>query len=253
MSAAARWNPDAYADLDAERAILLRELGELDEQLADREISAAQHARLSDEATNHLARVLVAMRRTQTARPRPPRRSTRNVSAIIVTVVAAAVGIGWFLTGHLAPRQDTRKDTAATPAERDQRLAALVAQQPDDIGTRLSYARLLIGEQDYTGALQQFDAVVKLDQSNAEALAYGGWLAVLTGANDGLDRLDRAVQVAPDYPDAHALRGLALMRSGDQSTATDELRRYLELDPDGPLSAQVRELVTRLSTTPAPP
>ena len=126
----------------------------------------------------------------------------------------------------------------------------MVHQRPDDAPARMALARLLLQQQDLPGALEQFDAAARLDPGNAEALAYGGWVAELTGVSDALLRLDRAVGADPTYPDAHALRGLVLMRSGDSDAASGELRRYLELAPEGPLAAEVQGLVERLGGSP---
>jgi cytochrome c-type biogenesis protein CcmH len=185
-------------------------------------------------------------RRARTARPRDDH--TRRVVAIPV-VAAVAVTAGWGLVAQLAPRSVpvAVESAAASPEQRAARLAAIVRARPDDVAARLAYARLLLQQQDLAGAADQFDAAVAADPDNVEALAYGGWVAVLTGdVGKGVERLDRAVAADASYPDAHALRGLALMRSADEAGAVAELRRYLELAPDGPLAGEVATVVERL-------
>ena len=246
------WDPDALAELEDERDILLRDLRELDAQHAGGEIDDAQYDALRDELTARAAEILTAIRRGRQSAPvreRRPRRTALTAAA----VVTAALASGWLLVSQLAPRVAPAPPQAATAdaASRIGRLATLVRDRPTDVPARIALARLLLAEQDLPAALEQFDAAAGLDERHAEAHAYGGWIAVLTGDTEGgLRRLDRAVAAAPGYPDGHALRGLALMRSGDKATAAEELRRYLDLDPTGPLASQVRTVVSRLEGAP---
>lgn len=247
-------DPDARADLERERDILLRELDELDEQLKAGEISQDQHARLGEALTSHAAATIVAMERGRPDRAgRDGRTRSLPVTLAVVTgVVAMAVLAGWLLIGQLAPRvaPTPAGPSAAAPEQRSNRLADVVAADPSNVPARLGYARFLIEQEDLPGALEQYDAAAALEPTNAEALAYGGWVAVLTNSSDGLDRLHRAVAADPDYPDAHALLGLALMRGGDPAGARSELARYLEIAPQGPLAAQVQQLIDRLGAAP---
>lgn len=244
----ARWDPDALAALEHQRNALLRDLRELDQQHAATEIDTDRYRALRDELTARAADVLASLDQNRTIRQARPRHA-RATATILLAVVLAALSAGWLLSSQLAPRVAPAPPQAATAdaADRVARLAAVVERQPDDVPARLALARLLLQEQDLLGALEQFDAVSGRDPAHAEALTYGGWVAVLTGdVAGGLERLDRAVEAEESYPDAHALRGLALMRSGDDAAAVVELRRYLDLDPSGPLADQVRAVVARL-------
>lgn len=173
--------------------------------------------------------------------------------AVGVGLAALVVVTGGGLTTQLAPRTPSGAlpGAGATTEERVARLADVVAERPGDVPARLALARLLLQQQDLPGALVQYDAAWASDPTNAEALAYAGWIGVLTGQDqEGRARLDRAVAADPDYPDARALRGLALMRAGDAGAAVDELGRYLELAPGGPLAPQVQALISRLGGRP---
>ena len=246
-------DPDALADLERERDILLRELDELDEQLKAGEISQEQHARLGEALTSHAAATIVAMERGRPSRGRQGQTRSLPVSLAVVTgVLAMAVVTGWLLIDQLAPRvaPAPAAPAASSPEQRSDRLAEVVTDDPSNVPARLGYARFLIEQEDLPGALEQYDAVVALEPSNAEALAYGGWVAVLTDSPKGLDRLQRATAADPGYPDAHALLGLALMRGGDPTGARSELTRYLEIAPQGPLAPQVQQLIDRLGAAP---
>jgi len=242
------WDPDALAALEHERSLLLRDLRELDGQLRSGEIAPTQHAALKNELTTRTAELLTEIGRGHALRP-PRTRRWKVAAGLGAAAVAAIAGIGWVLVDQLSPRvpPNTVSAGAATLEARSARLASVVAQRPQDVPARLAYARLLLQQQDLTGAAAQYEAAAEVDPTSAEALAYSGWIAVLLGREDeGRQRLDRAVAADDAYPDAHALRGLALRRAGADDAAAAELRRYLELAPGGPLTAQVTAVIERM-------
>ena len=248
-----RWDPDTLAGLEHERDVLLRELRELEAQHGTAEIDDAHYEALRDELTARTAEVLTAISRGRSVKP-VHRRRPWEVALTVAGIAVAAALAGWLLTNQLAPRMAPAPPQAASAdaTTRVARLAAVVQERPDDVTARLALARLLLQDQDLPAALEQFDAVAERDPAHVEALAYGGWIAVLTGdTGGGLDRFDRAVAADADYPDAHALRGLALMRAGDDAGAVTELRQYLALAPTGPLAEQVQTVVTRLEGDPS--
>lgn len=61
--------------------------------------------------------------------------------------------------------------------------------------------------------------------------------------DEALRRLDRAVGVDPSYPDARFFRGMVLRSKGDPPGAIAELRTYLDLSPEGPMSDQVETVL----------
>jgi cytochrome c-type biogenesis protein CcmH/NrfG len=253
-AASARWDPDRLAALEYERDVLDREAGEVDTQLERGEIDVDQHRALRYVLD---ARAADVVQRLDAGRvQRPDRRRSRRATAVTAGAVAAGCALlVWMLTTQLAPRtQPTTRTTAtadSTVEARAARLAAVVERQPDDAPSRVAYARVLLEQQDLPHALEQYDAAARIEPGDAEALAYGGWIAVLSGDSDGgRARLDRAVATDASYPDAHALRGLALLRAGERADAAGELRRYLELAPNGPLAAQVAAVVDRLGSGP---
>ncbi|HET7652794.1 MAG TPA: hypothetical protein VFK42_07140 [Acidimicrobiales bacterium] len=251
---AARWDPDRLAALEYERAVLARELREVDDQRARDEIDADQHAALVFDLRMRAAAIQRDIGNGRDRRPARRRRSRRGLVAIVTGLAGTAALLAWMLAGQVAPRVGSTAAPAAAESSVDaraQRLAAVVERRPDDAPARLAYARILLEQRDLRGALVQYDAAARIEPANAEALAYGGWVAVLTGdPGGGLARLDRAVAADASYADAHALRGLTLVRANDRAAASAELRRYLDLAPDGPLAAQVAAVVDRLGGEP---
>ncbi len=92
-------------------------------------------------------------------------------------------------------------------------------------------------EQTSTGkpadAVKTYDEVLKLDPSNAQALAYKGWLIHLAGLTDvGLQSIDKSIAANPNYPDAHFFKGYILFRSkNDPSAAVGEFEKFLASNP----------------------
>jgi hypothetical protein len=57
--------------------------------------------------------------------------------------------------------------------------------------------------------------------------------------------------VDASYPDAHAFRGIILLRGkNDRAGANSELRRYLALDPSGPMASQVQAVIDEIAHGP---
>jgi tetratricopeptide (TPR) repeat protein len=110
-----------------------------------------------------------------------------------------------------------------------------------------------MASQDGAGALNQFREAARLDPANPEPYAYSGWLIRLQGFPDqGLTLLDKAISVKADYADAHFFRGIILLRDkSDSEGAAAEFRRYLDLAPDSPLAAQVRQLLAQATGAPS--
>jgi regulator of sirC expression with transglutaminase-like and TPR domain len=64
---------------------------------------------------------------------------------------------------------------------------------------------------------------------------------------------DRILRLSPDNGDALRDRGLAYLKMGHRLGARQDLRRYLQLNPDAIDSGPLRERVVELSTGPARP
>ena len=243
-----RGAPGVHVRLEDERDLLLRELDDIDSQHRSGEIGDDQHRSLSAEITHRAADALRGVDRSRPVRYLGRRRPVRRI-VVIVGCGAVALAAGGLLVGQVAPRVPPAPPTEMVNGmtARVARLAEAVADRPDDVETRLALARLLMQAQDLVAALEQFDAVVERDPEHVEALAYGGWIAELTAAGGAGERLDAAVTADPGYPDAHALRGLYLMRRERHTEAIAEFDAYLQLAPAGPLAPQVEQVRARLA------
>jgi tetratricopeptide (TPR) repeat protein len=266
MSGRTRAATDGVEALEAERVFLLRSLDDLDAEHAAGELDDASYARLRSDYVARAAEVERRLRGERTApaddRPGPSllRRAawvggTAAVAILAAVALAGALGDrrpGQGLTGN----SDVRIGGPATEA----------TDARDPYTRRVDRARALLAS-DPAEALREYAAAAAIDPTAPEPPAYTGWVYALTAQRvEGAERddlvaaatehLDRALSLDPDYPDAHAFRGLvALNLLDDPAAAVAPLQRYLQLAPDGPLSGLVRAALARAvaaSTTAVP-
>ncbi len=100
----------------------------------------------------------------------------------------------------------------------------------------LDRAAILGSEGQVAEAVQLYNQVLAVDPRQPDALTYGGWLVRLAGLSSksrlviarGDASVARAVEVAPGYPDAHALFGVILYEDfGRPAAASVQFRDAL--------------------------
>ncbi len=106
---------------------------------------------------------------------------------------------------------------------------------------------------DLLNAIHEFGTAARLDPSQPEPPTYAGWAGALlaqqvkdAGArrpllDASLERVSEVTRTHPDYPDAHALKGVILYRmQGDAKDAITEFDKFLVLTDE---SNPIREIV----------
>lgn len=266
--------PDAARALEAERDFLLRSIADLDAEREAGEIGDAQYRRLHDSYTVRAATVLRAL---QALAEREvvavePERARRGPSWLFVAGFAVLVAVGAvLLTQAVGQRQPggtitgnaqangTRTTGGSGAMGQDLASAEAAAKEsPDDPEIQKRYARALMGTGRLLDALKVFDRVTRLDPSDADARAYGGWIVFLGNLPDeALRRVDAAIAVDPGYPDARFFRGMILLRGkNDRAGALVELKEFVRLSSPGPERDQVEALIASLEnpeTSPSAP
>lgn len=270
--------------LEAELEFLRRSLDDLESERAAGELDDETFVRLHGEYRAGIEALTAALEREGTspvepATPDLPDRAVPRPSALrrvltVAGVVAFAVAAALVLTaavGDRRPGQTATGNDAVSFEERRETFAANVEARPDDYAARIAYARFLLNN-DRVEALKQFDAAAGIDPSKPEPKAYAGWILGISAGSveteadrrmlvDGaLDRLDTALELAPDYPDAHVFKGLVLFQVvGDAEAAIPYLQRYLQLAPSddsmrevvlGALARAVEEAPSATTTVP---
>lgn len=268
------------ARLERERDFLLRSLDDLERERAKGAIDDASYERLHDDYTARAAAVIRSLRDGVDVVPVAPPTSTRRrvltAVGIVAFVVVAALVLGAALTDRL-PGQTSSGNTAGpepsgdgaggtnrvTLEERTKRLEDAVAANPGDLASRLLLARFLEAGGDLAAALTQYDEVLARNPQSAEAEAQAGRILYLTAQAavrsnpadvDGLvqhsiARLDRAVEIDPEYPDARYFRAIVSANEfGDFGRAQGDLQRYLILAPEGQFAGQARQLLAQVTS-----
>jgi len=217
--------------------------------------------------------IVFALRRGRSgARPAGASRRLASVVGLLALAVAAGVTLA-IVSGDRTPGRAAAEPGAPSRSERREALARAAEQHPDDYAARIAYARFLANDDPSRRleAIRQYDAAAALDPSQPEPSAYAGWLlgisagdataqsehSALVGA--AFERLDRAMKIDAEYPDAYVFKGLVLFDvEGDAESAVPLLQRYLELAPrDDPmrevvLGALARAVEQSPPTTTAP-
>jgi tetratricopeptide (TPR) repeat protein len=215
---------DRLAELEEERAFLLRSLDDLDREHEAGDIDEADYVTLRDGYTGRAAAVLRAIDSAQAALPAKKPRNWRRVglwgAVVVVVAVAAGVLVAWA-SGDRLPGDTSSGDIA------------------QNVTSELAEARSLQAS-DLKGAIQRYDDVLKVEPDNAEALAYRGWLVALVGAQGnatdlvqkGEESLQRAMQVAPTYADAYCFEAIIRFRMfSDAAGASAPVQQCLALNP----------------------
>jgi len=238
---------------EEQREFLFRSLDDLEAERAAGGIDEETYRTLHDDYTARAAAELRAEADGSDAAPadRVPISVGRRVAVVgglVAFAVAAAVALAFALGARLPGETITGNSDPAqqvSPRERERTLEAAVRAAPNDASAHLALARFRLGQQDGTGALDEFRIAAGLDPSDPEPFAYSGWIIRLQGyPQQALELLDKAITINPSYPDAHFFRGFILLRDEHRpAAAIPDFQQYLVLQPDSPLSAQVRTLL----------
>jgi lipoprotein NlpI len=128
---------------------------------------------------------------------------------------------------------------AADPAPLLAQLAAgygqLAALEPEGAALyRYQEGAALVRLRDRAGARAAFDAALRADPQQVDALYERGLLSFAEGRLDAaLADLDAALRLSPRAANAHYARGLAHQAAGDLSRAISDLSRAIALRPEG--------------------
>jgi len=140
----------------------------------------------------------------------------------------------------LAPSSGTAIELASYQwsAGRDKearaQLEAWIAQNPGDIPARMFLANQLQTGQDIAAAIEQYQAVLKLQPGNPVALNNLAWCLKDTDPKQALKYIDRAASMASDNASILDTFALILHETGDNKGARASIERALEVDPGEP-------------------
>lgn len=235
-------DPDTLAALEEQRDHLLASLRDLERERATGDLDEHDYEALKDDYTARAATVIRAIEDGRARFAARPRRSPGRLVAGVVGVIVLAVLMGAAVAQSSGRRGEA--DTLTGDARLSVRQQLLEAQS--------------LWQTDPIGAIELYDEILEENPSNAEALAYRGWLLrnVAAQSSDPAQQevllaearadLDEAVAADPDLADARVFRARVLADLGDLDGALAELEALDEGDIPpfmAPLVEQLRDEV----------
>src|SRR5438093_13294905 len=138
----------------------------------------------------------------------------------------------------LAPPPGAGADASGTPG-------APRVVTPAVLQGMLQAARASLSDGRYGEAIAAYQAVLKRDPKNVDALTHLGLIVAIGGhADTALETLDRALAINPTYPPALLYRGQVLYESKkDTAEAIRSWEKFLAVAPPGEDRARVEKLI----------
>lgn len=221
--------PDELAELEEERDHLLASLEDLEREHDAGDLDDVDYEALKDDYTARAAEVLRALEEhRRVIREAGPRRSPGRTAAVVVGVLAFAVVAGVLVARGAGQRG------GGTLTGNDNGLREQLANcQP-------------LAFQDPAEGVDCYQEILDASPDNVEALTYQGWALIRDDrVSEGAERLDRVVELDPDYPDARVFRAVVASRAasaagaaGDREAAraayleaAEEIDRFYRNDP----------------------
>lgn len=259
--------PRTLVELEEERAFLLASLEDLERERAAGDVDDADYRRLRDAYTARAAAVLRAIDSARAATPEAgPDAGAGAAEGHTAAADSAPAPPGGVRRRRTAPRRALGVLAVAGVAALAGALVASSAGErlpgdpssgsitPTGTSADLERARRLSGEGRTLDAIKAYDAVLRREPRQPEALAYRGWLLRLAGrsANNrelvdrGLAFVQRAVAADPTYPDARFFLGAILWQDrNDPAGAVREFRAFLANDPPRAMVPVVEDSLRR--------
>ena len=259
--------------LEDRRLTLLRSLADLEESWKSGALEETEYVRLRRETDGRMARLLRAIdARAIAAQGSAITRDGRRASfraavgesapsgGDVVPVPASGrmppwvvavllVGtVGSVVVTGLLRDAEPEVSPAAPSVAGDDPFAFFedrVERQPNDVAARLDLAHRYLDAGRIEEALAEYAVVLELDPDDAEANAHVGMILYLSDRPESaLKTVDRALETAPDYPEALFIRGVIQLCGLDRPNASiASFERYLEAAPFGAERGTVQDLI----------
>jgi cytochrome c-type biogenesis protein CcmH/NrfG len=245
---------DAREQLEESKRAALRALRELEFEHASGHVGDADYADLRARYESEAAQILSELDRLSPARSAPTPVSAPEVAVrrsgwrhpVAVTVGAVAlvtfgVVLGVGIVRFSEPESSMAGATAgARPPVMEDPSAANAP--PEILQGMLAAARQSLYAGRYNEAMRAYQAVLKRDPDNVDALTHLGLMAGIAAQGQhgpemvqrALDLFDRALKLEPDYPPALLYRGQVLFEvRKDVPGAILSWERFVAVSPPG--------------------
>jgi len=251
--------PDAREQLEESKRAALRALRELEFEHASGHVGDADYADLRARYESEAAQILSELDRLSPVRSAPTPLSAPEVAVrrsgwrhpVAVTVGAVAlvtfgVVLGVGIVRFSEPESSMAGATAgARPLVMEEPSAANAPRgpvTPEILQGMLAAARQSLYAGRYNEAMRAYQAVLKRDPDNVDALTHLGLMAGIAAQGQhgpemvqrALDLFDRALKLEPDYPPALLYRGQVLFEvRKDVPGAIRSWERFVAVSPPG--------------------
>jgi tetratricopeptide (TPR) repeat protein len=259
--------PDRRGELEERKGAALRALRELRFEHEAGHIGDRDYAELVARYEGEAAAVLTELDRLGPASPTPSPPPTRVAESRSAWRHPAALATGGFLlvlfgiaigagvvrytepdrpagapraeSAPLAPRPSPVTGGSGTPGARR-------TVTPEILQGMLQAARASLSEGRYSEAIAAYQAVLKRDPKNVDAVTHLGLIVAIGGhADTALETFDRALAIDPNYPPALLYRGQVLYESKkDTAGAIRSWEKFLAVVPPGEDRTRVERLIS---------
>ena len=222
-------NVDTLADLEEQRAFLLRSLRDLEREREAGDIDEGDYRALKDDYTARAASVLRQLE--------PPDASFRTTATPLARSGVRKPGKGRVVAGIVLLACVSGAAGYAVAQSSGERLAGdeATGELPEGSVDRITKANALVAERKILEAVKVYDDLLEDDPANPVALAQRGWLISQVDpslVDSGLASIDHAIAADPTYPDAHFFRGMILLLAKDEPTlAVESFERAVAANP----------------------
>ncbi len=257
---------DPRQQLAEEKRAALVALRELDFEHAAGHVSDADFADLRARYEGEAAAILTALDQLGPADPAPPSAGARapsgsawrhpvalGTAALCLVAFGIAVGVG--IVRYTEP-----DPMAGQPPTGSRPLAALPTEAPPATGAggrvpppevlrgMLQAARASLGQGRYGEAIAAYQAVLKRDPNNVDAMTHLALIVAIGGGPEHADRaletFDRALAIDPNYLPALLYRGQVLYEvKQDVGAAIRSWEKFVALAPPGEDRDRVAKMI----------
>jgi Flp pilus assembly protein TadD len=124
---------------------------------------------------------------------------------------------------------------------------------PEDTEAWLNLGDLYAGAGDSARSQEAYQKVSELDPANAHQIFYNLGALIMNRSDrsdaetrKAIDAFRKAVEIKPDYAQAHKQLAFALLGVGDRSGAKQALEQYVKYAPDAPDAGRMQALIQTL-------
>ncbi len=273
-SSPARASDDRRLELEEEKSALYRALRELE---FDHDAGHLSDPDFQSLRERYESRAGVLITELDALGPEPPRRApaapaparaetpraswTRHpatfaAGAVVLVVFGVIIGVN---AGRFTERDETFTPPGARipvpgPPPASSPVGPPMARlepgkpiPPEMLAGMLQAARQSLFEGRYSEAIAAYQAVLKRDERNVDAMTHLGLIVAVGGhADSALETFDKALKIDPKYAPAYLYRGQVLYeQKQDYAGAVAAWERFMALVPKGEDRDRVAELVAR--------